>query len=158
MGLVPIRSADITVATLAGGPRILPRCLPDDCWTLRRTSWSRLAMSRGPIGDFLDRFTPGRYTLRAKERTAFRARLADIVALVVRDEVFMRIGRSEGLDESEDFARELGLWRNHWLFQAKRNALVSESGIGDRDRTAEVRATLAPFRRLAQAELRRRNQ
>ncbi len=72
---------------------------------------------RWTVEDFLQRFTPARYTLRARAFDAFKARLADVIALVVRDEVLLEMAREERLGDHPGYRRTLRLWENKWLFQ-----------------------------------------
>ncbi len=85
---------------------------------------------RWTIRTFLERFTPGRYLIRPDDRDAFRARLADIVALVVRDRVFLEMADRESLHEDEDFRRTLALWKDHRMFQQLRKHLIAEKRAG----------------------------
>ena len=75
-----------------------------------RESWS--------VTDFLYRFTPDRYPLRARDRSAFRGRLADVIALVVRDHVFMQMATREGWENAPVDRELLARWEEKWLFLA----------------------------------------
>ena len=79
------------------------------------------------IEDFVDHFTPGRYILRAEREDAFKARLADIVALVVRDKVLFDIAADEALENNPDDERNLHIWRAKWLALEYKNVLRSDS-------------------------------
>jgi len=70
---------------------------------------------------FLERFTPDRYPLRARNRTAFRGRLADVIALVVRDHYFMELAAEEGWDDHPVDAEILSRWEDKYLFLALRD-------------------------------------
>lgn len=70
------------------------------------------------IRTFLRHFTPGRYVLRARDRDAFRARLADVVALVVRDFVLLQMAEQERLAEAPDVRHAFARWEDKWLFRA----------------------------------------
>ena len=92
---------------------------------------------RWSIRDFLEHFTPGRYSLRASEPAIFRARLADVVALVVRDAVFLRMAAAERLHDQPEFQRLLAQWQDKWLFQEYTKLLLdsgthAEGGTGVR--------------------------
>jgi len=76
---------------------------------------------------FLEHFTPGRYIIRPDDRQEFRARLADVVALVVRDYVFLRIADDESLDEDAEFQRTVSLWKDKWMFQQFRSHIETHS-------------------------------
>ncbi len=93
----------------------------DQAWTIRT---------------FLEHFTPGRYSLRARDPHAFKARLADVVALVVRDAVFLDMAAEERLDEQVQYQRSLALWNDKWLFQEYRKILLDSTAITE----AEVKA------------------
>ncbi len=69
------------------------------------------------IRSFLEHFTPGRYSLRARDPTLFESRLADVVALVVRDAVFLRMAADEQLHDSPEFRSTLEAWKDKWMFQ-----------------------------------------
>ena len=69
------------------------------------------------VRTFLEHFTPGRYVLRADDRRQFKARLADVVGLVVRDAVFLQRAREEGLDRDSVYQRTLAQWKAKWLFE-----------------------------------------
>ncbi|ARA94236.1 hypothetical protein AWN76_014445 [Rhodothermaceae bacterium RA] len=78
------------------------------------------------IRDFLAHFTPGRYLLRPRDERAFKARLADVVALVVRDHVFLQMAEDEDLGNDPAFQQELARWREKWLFQELRTTWLNE--------------------------------
>ena len=82
------------------------------------------------IYDFLEHFTPGRYVIRPDDPASFRARLADIVALVVRDAVLLDIADRENLYQNDAYERSLALWESKWLFQEYRNLLLEDRAPG----------------------------
>ena len=82
---------------------------------------------RWSIRTFLKHFTPGRYVLRAHEPRAFKARLADVVALVVRDAVFLEMARREKLREDATYQRALAQWKDKWMFLALRDQLFKNA-------------------------------
>lgn len=77
------------------------------------------------IRDFLAHFTPGRYILRPRDERAFKARLADIVALVVRDHIFLQMAEDENLHDDPEYRRTLAQWRAKWLFQELRTTWLN---------------------------------
>ena len=79
------------------------------------------------IYDFLQHFTPGRYVIRPDDARSFKARLADIVGLVVRDVVLLDIAAGEDLQDNELFQRATELWKNKWLFQEYLKLMASDS-------------------------------
>ena len=81
------------------------------------------------IRTFLEHFTPGRYTLRARDREEFDQRLANIVALVVRDHVLLSIANRERLDKNKAFQRTSALWKHKWLFQELRRLVVDSASV-----------------------------
>lgn len=91
------------------------------------TDWS--------IRDFLSHFTPGRYIIRPDDPLAFKARLSDIVGLVVRDAVLLETARDEKLSEDAAYQRTLALWKNKWLFQEYRNRMLG-AGARSNENTA----------------------
>ena len=107
------------------------------------------------IHTFLTHFTPGRYTMRARDRPSFDARLANVVALVVRDAVLLDMAMDEDLEHDETLQRTLTLWKRQWMFQEYRSRWVSnwrgtESEVEDyyRSVNARVRGQLIPFDQL----------
>ena len=82
------------------------------------TSWS--------IRDFLEHFTPARYVIRPDVERSFKARLADIVALVVRDFVLLDVAEKEDLHDDDNYRRTTELWKSKWLFQEYRNLLIAD--------------------------------
>lgn len=86
--------------------------------TYRDASWD--------IEDFLTHFTPGRYVVRPEDPQTFKARVADIVALVIRDHVLLEMAEDENLGESPEFQRTRALWMNKWRFQEYRNRWVAD--------------------------------
>lgn len=89
----------------------------DPLVTFDNRSWS--------IYDFLEHFTPGRYVLRTEDAASFKAHLADIVALVVRDYLFLEMAEQEKLDQDEVFQRTVQDWNEKWLFQEYRNVKMA---------------------------------
>ncbi|MDE2827638.1 MAG: peptidylprolyl isomerase [Bacteroidota bacterium] len=81
------------------------------------------------IRTFLEHFTPGRYTLRARDHEEFDQRLANIVALVVRDHVLLSIANRERLDKNKAFQRTSALWKHKWLFQELRRLVVDSASV-----------------------------
>lgn len=88
------------------------------------------------IRTFLEHFTPGRYTLRARDREEFDQRLANIVALVVRDHVLLSIASRERLDKNKAFQRTSTLWKYKWLFQELRRLVVDSASVTDTETAA----------------------
>ena len=70
------------------------------------------------------------------EPQAFKARLADVVALVVRDAVFLKMAEQQRLEEQPQYQRSLALWKDKWMFQAFRKILLDSTAIAE----AEVKA------------------
>ena len=81
--------------------------------TYRDANWT--------IRDFLTHFTPGRYVIRPDDEQAFKARLADIIAIVVRDAVLLDLADNENLRNDEVYQRTVALWKSQWMFQEYRN-------------------------------------
>ncbi len=84
---------------------------------------------RWSIRSFLEHFTPGRYSLRARDPALFEARLADVVALVVRDAVFLRMAADEQLDDTPEFRSTLEAWKDKWMFQEYVKLLLQSSPV-----------------------------
>jgi hypothetical protein len=100
--------------------------------TFRGETWT--------IRDFLVHFTPGRYILRPDDPLAFKARLSDIVALVVRDAVLLEMAEKDGLDQSPVVERSLRLWKEKWLFQEYARWLDETHAPTDPDLSADYDA------------------
>ncbi len=83
------------------------------------------------VRDFLQAFTPGRYIIRPDDPRAFKARLADIVALVVRDAVFLDLADRDGLEETPAFRRAARQWEDKWLFQEYAALIDAERSPSD---------------------------
>ena len=96
--------------------------------TYRDANWT--------VYDFLNHFTPGRYVIRPDNPEAFKARLADLVGLVVRDAVFLEMAENSGAAGQETMQRTTQQWKSKWLFQEYRKLLVQEASS---DATAHVR-------------------
>ena len=78
------------------------------------------------IRDFLVHFTPGRYIIRPDDLRTFKARLSDIVALVVRDAVLLDFAAADRLEQSPGFQRAFERWEEKWLFQEYARLLDAE--------------------------------
>ncbi len=95
------------------------------------------------IREFLAHFTPGRYAVRTRDPLDFRARLSDIVALVVRDKLFLDRARQERLHRDEAYQRGLALWKEKWMFQEYKNRLVQDRpAVAARSRLVELTDSL----------------
>ncbi len=77
------------------------------------------------INDFMTHFTPARYQLRADDAGAFKARLSNVVALVVRDHVLLNMAEDGALANGAGFQADLKRWEDKWLFQAYRDQVLS---------------------------------
>lgn len=95
------------------------------------------------IGTFLEHFTPGRYVLRAEDRDAFRVRLADIIALVVRDRTFLDMAERESLGDGEEFRRTVELWKDKWMYREYAKRLAGETGVPREDVVAELETLIS---------------
>ena len=89
----------------------------------------RFGAEEWTIRDFLEHFTPGRYLLRARERGGFDSRLADVVALVVRDHFLLSMAETEKLYQDTAFERTAQLWKDKWLFQELRKILADSAAV-----------------------------
>ena len=105
---------------------------------------------RWSVRSFLENFTPGRYSLRARDPVLFKARLADVVALVVRDAIFLEMASDERLHETPEFRRTLAQWKDKWMFQEYAKLLLGELPVaaasdkgGARDHGPQARAGAA---------------
>ena len=79
------------------------------------------------VKDFVEHFTPGRYIMSIKERPAFRARVADVVALVVRDHIFLQMADEENLGEHAGHKRDLHKWKMSWMSMEYKNWLRKDT-------------------------------
>ena len=67
------------------------------------------------IEAFIAHFTPGRYIMTTKTREAFKARMADVVALVIRDHVLLDIAENEALGDYPELKKDLRKWELSWM-------------------------------------------
>ena len=116
----------------------------NDLWTIR---------------DFLEHFTPGRYQLRAREQPAFIGRLADIVALVVRDALLLDMAEQDQLGDHAGTKRNLELWERQWIFQHYRQWWQGAEPITDlqvksyyQEKDSQMQGRLVPFDSLTNSE------
>lgn len=72
-------------------------------WTVRR---------------FLQEYPIERYPLRHNKTEDFESDVYDAVGLTLRDHSFTRRAEEEGLDEAPEYAHQLGLWSDKWVFRA----------------------------------------
>ena len=79
------------------------------------------------VKTFLEHFTPGRYIVPIHERRQFTARVADIIALVVRDSIFLEMARDEQYDEIAAYQRDMQMWKNSWMAMEYKNLLRVDS-------------------------------
>lgn len=79
------------------------------------------------IADFIDRFIPGLYPIRANSQEQFLAALADAVALVVRDEVFFAKEETKAWQRSDSLQQEIRLREDKWLFQHYKNEKLAHA-------------------------------
>lgn len=112
---------------------------------------------RWTIRTFLEHFTPGRYVLRPDDPAAFKARLADVVALVVRDAVLLRRAEREDLADDPAYRRTLAQWMDKWLFLELRRRVADTTAYADPDLRAAHAARgsdVPPFDSLGAAQRR----
>jgi len=76
------------------------------------------------VEQFFQTFNTGRYQLRPESPAAFALRFSDIIALVVRDEVFLSIAQSEQLHTRFEVQRDIQRWQHKWVFQETRNRIL----------------------------------
>ena len=67
------------------------------------------------IQDFVTHFSPGRYIMATENPEAFKARMADVVALVIRDYVLLDLADREAMGNNPGFEQELRKWKLSWL-------------------------------------------
>jgi hypothetical protein len=115
--------------------------------------------SRWTIHTFLEHFTPGRYNLRARDPQVFKARLSDIVALVVRDFIFLEKAEQERLGDNPEYQRNLVLWKKKWMFQEFKNRLLDPARFTDAQVKAQyeqmsrrLNQSFYPYARLSQED------
>ena len=115
------RHGSPSVATKPTVAAALASSLEDPLVAFGREAWD--------IEEFLTNFNPARYSLRADDPTSFKTRLADIVALVVRDAVFLEIAENEDLDDDPKVVRTLAQWTSSWQYLEMRRHLLESSGV-----------------------------
>lgn len=81
------------------------------------------------IETFVTHFSPGRYIMTTKSRDAFKARLADVLALVVRDHVLLDIASEESMDDHVAYAQDIRKWELSWLSLEYKKWLASDSSV-----------------------------
>ncbi len=112
------------------------------------------------IWDFLGHFTPGRYSgLRSGDSVAFKARLGDVVALVVRDAQLLEMAQSEELTKNAGVKHNIQLWKEKWMYQALRDFLTDSTTVSEADvasyyekKGSEMGEQLYPFKRLSEVD------
>lgn len=108
---------------------------------------------------FLQQFTPGRYNLRPRNPNVFKARLADIVALVVRDHIMLNLATADNLAANADFQRTRSLWLDKWRYEAYRPYWKQQRALTEADvrayyaqKEAEQDADFYPYDRLSETD------
>lgn len=111
------------------------------------------------IYTFLQHFTPGRYNLRARDLDVFKVRLADIVALVVRDHVMLQLADTERLNQDATLQRTQALWHDKWRYEAYRPYWRQQRTFSEADvqayyaeKEAAQDATFYPYERLSERD------
>ena len=79
------------------------------------------------VKDFLEHFTPGRYIMPIKERQQFTMRVADVIALVVRDMILLDLAAEEQFYQIPSYQRNMRQWKNSWMAAEYRNLLRSDT-------------------------------
>lgn len=79
------------------------------------------------VESFVTHFTPGRYIIKTDNRDAFRARMADVVALVIRDHVLLEMAEKESLGANAVFEQDLRKWELSWLAMEYKKWLNNDS-------------------------------
>lgn len=77
---------------------------------------------------FLQEYPIERYPLRHKRTEDFESDIYDAIGLTLRDHSFTRRAENEGLDEASEYAHELGLWSDKWVFRAFVEQIDREGG------------------------------
>ncbi|KPQ01045.1 MAG: hypothetical protein HLUCCA01_03895 [Bacteroidetes bacterium HLUCCA01] len=74
---------------------------------------------------FFSTFNTGRYPLRADgSMQDFSLRFSDIVALVVRDDVFLDLAARENLHERAEVQRDIRRWQDKWVYHQTRDRML----------------------------------
>jgi len=74
---------------------------------------------------FFSTFNTGRYPLRADgSMQDFSLRFSDIVALVVRDDVFLELAARENLHERAEVQRDIRRWQDKWVYHQTRDRML----------------------------------
>ena len=97
------QNLDQTLVTFSGGQ-----------WTLR---------------DFLGRYDVGSANIDIKDRQAILAELNDEIALEVRNYFFTNNALKRKLDHAQNLQRELGSWRDKWVYEAARDYYTRDLSI-----------------------------
>lgn len=81
------------------------------------------------VQDFFEIFNAGRYQLRPDNVRSFTIRFSDIIALVVRDEVFFGKARDADLFTRAEVTRDVQRWSDKWVFQEMRTRTLDAAPI-----------------------------
>jgi len=93
--------------------------------TFKGGSWS--------IKDFLQQFDPGTVKLKNDDRTRFRSKLNQQIALTVRDYFFVKEAKKRGLEKSPNVQRQLKEWRDKWVYEEARHVFTKSLHITDKE-------------------------
>lgn len=76
------------------------------------------------VEKFFQTYNTGRYQLRPDSFEEFSLRFSDIIALVVRDEVFLEMANKERLTDRFEVTRDIKRWEQKWVFQQTRGIIL----------------------------------
>ena len=79
----------------------------------------------------LEKLNAGRYTMRSDNLRDFTVRLADVIALVIRDSRLIEMAEYEDLDQDPDLKRDIRKWQNKWVFRAMRTKVFKDIPFND---------------------------
>jgi hypothetical protein len=83
------------------------------------------------VQEVLEKLNTGRYVMRAGSYNEFAGRFADVIALVIRDNVLLEMANEDNLAAGAEVKRDLRKWENKWVFREMRTAVLEEVPFSD---------------------------
>lgn len=102
-----------------------------DIYELRTQQLVSTSKENWTVQDVLEKLNTGRYIMRADEFGTFKRRLADVIALVIRDSVLLGMADQDHLGEDAGVERDIRKWENKWVFRKMRTAILEDVPFSD---------------------------
>lgn len=93
-------------------------------YTIRSKPLIYTANGTWTVERFFQTFNTSRYQLRPDSYEEFTLRFSDVIALVVRDEVFLKMAQKEKLFDRLEVTRDIRRWEQKWVFQETRSRIL----------------------------------